>query len=377
MGCNKSKNKPDKTPVEEEDDEGPLSVVHPHGPYEDPVVAHSQTTPPINIVAVEVWRVSEGGDYVREELQTRPQQQHEGERLLSPSRALEPPSRQLSPEAMMLLSQNLREQSLGLHRSDERDLVTRTLPRNSHGSPEPYEWPQSRGEPGIEWKNERRTHVRPDGRDHAAYLFAQGLGSSTTQVTKNRRGDSSYRHRRESISRRVEPQKVQSQSDSDEQVQEAPEKIQRNAISHRHPTELSHRTTPERGHENIPSKTTPLAVTKPQDTFEEFSPWKSSEAHKKYLKHLRQRSDISTPSPSSSSTNIKTLLRHVPKKITFPNLKSIEVLKCTPPNKGIVIHMEETFWPKKRQIITNYTVMEKIDAHVLKARNKINTPNTG
>ena len=53
------------------------------------------------------------------------------------------------------------------------------------------------------------------------------------------------------------------------------------------------------------------------------------------------------------------------KSLVFPNHKDVEVLTCTPPRKETFIKMEDTFWPKKRQLIPDYSVMEKIDKHVL------------
>ena len=53
------------------------------------------------------------------------------------------------------------------------------------------------------------------------------------------------------------------------------------------------------------------------------------------------------------------------KSLVFPNHKDVEVLTCTPPRKETFIKMEDTFWSKKRQLIPDYSVMEKIDKHVL------------
>ena len=53
------------------------------------------------------------------------------------------------------------------------------------------------------------------------------------------------------------------------------------------------------------------------------------------------------------------------KSLVFPNHGDIEVLTCTPPRPETYVKMEDTFWSKKRQLIPDYAVMEKIDAHVL------------
>ena len=54
------------------------------------------------------------------------------------------------------------------------------------------------------------------------------------------------------------------------------------------------------------------------------------------------------------------------KSMIFPDPKTVEVLKSTPPNKGKYIRMEDTFWSKKKKLVPDYSVMERIDAHVVK-----------
>ena len=51
--------------------------------------------------------------------------------------------------------------------------------------------------------------------------------------------------------------------------------------------------------------------------------------------------------------------------LIFPDHKDVEVRTCTPPRKEAFVKMEDTFWWKKRQLIPDYSVMEKIDKHVL------------
>ena len=54
------------------------------------------------------------------------------------------------------------------------------------------------------------------------------------------------------------------------------------------------------------------------------------------------------------------------KSLVFPDHKTVEALACTPSNKGRFVRMEDTFWSKKRKLIPDYSVMERIDAHVVK-----------
>ena len=54
------------------------------------------------------------------------------------------------------------------------------------------------------------------------------------------------------------------------------------------------------------------------------------------------------------------------KSLIFPRHQDVEVLDCTPPKKESYVRMEDTFWSKKKKLIPDYSVMEKIDAHVLK-----------
>ena len=54
------------------------------------------------------------------------------------------------------------------------------------------------------------------------------------------------------------------------------------------------------------------------------------------------------------------------KSMIFPDPKTVQVLKCTPPNKGKYTRMEDTFWSKKKKLVPDYSVMERIDAHVVK-----------
>ena len=56
------------------------------------------------------------------------------------------------------------------------------------------------------------------------------------------------------------------------------------------------------------------------------------------------------------------------KSLVFPDHNSVEALACTPSNKGRFVRMEDTFWSKKRKLIPDYSVMERIDAHVVKVR---------
>ena len=51
--------------------------------------------------------------------------------------------------------------------------------------------------------------------------------------------------------------------------------------------------------------------------------------------------------------------------LIFPDHNDVEVLNYTPIRKKTFIKMEDTFWWKKRQLIPDYSVMEKIDKHVL------------
>ena len=49
----------------------------------------------------------------------------------------------------------------------------------------------------------------------------------------------------------------------------------------------------------------------------------------------------------------------------FPDHEDVEVLTCTPIKNKNFVEIEDTFWLKKRKLIPDYSVMEKIDNHVL------------
>ena len=52
-------------------------------------------------------------------------------------------------------------------------------------------------------------------------------------------------------------------------------------------------------------------------------------------------------------------------RIKPQNVNDVTIWGCTPPDEGGYISMEETFWSTKRKLIPDFSVMERIDAHVL------------
>ena len=81
---------------------------------------------------------------------------------------------------------------------------------------------------------------------------------------------------------------------------------------------------------------------------------------RKWLSRSRQKSSSSS-SREESTTDAKLI-----RSLVFPSLKSIDVLKTTPPTRGWKMQMEEAFWKDKLQVVRKYKAMERIDTHTRK-----------
>ena len=82
-------------------------------------------------------------------------------------------------------------------------------------------------------------------------------------------------------------------------------------------------------------------------------PYQSSTKDDKKCGHTINRASKVAPLPSNRN-------RIKPEKVN-----DVTIWGCTPPDKGVYISMEETFWSTKRKLIPDFSVMERIDAHVL------------
>ena len=90
------------------------------------------------------------------------------------------------------------------------------------------------------------------------------------------------------------------------------------------------------------------------------------EKQEKDLKKKQRKNDKKWKQPDYDALSMASVATG--KSLVFPDHNSVEALACTPSNKGRFVRMEDTFWSKKRKLIPDYSVMERIDAHVVKVR---------
>ena len=90
---------------------------------------------------------------------------------------------------------------------------------------------------------------------------------------------------------------------------------------------------------------------------------KHGNQHLKEREVLKETGTTHRPEPDYDAMSLASVASG--KSMIFPDPKTVKVLKCTPPNKGRYIRMEETFWAKKRKLIPDYSVLERIDKHVV------------